>query len=575
MAKKNKSIFSATILALATFVMIFGYTNCGDVKINPTVNVANFSSMGNFCLSPDKKINWNKYLFIIDKSGSNRTSDPDDVRRADNIQRFLDKHAADEYTKWGFIQFGQDINSKSTSYIMDPVTGKEGFSDSQAMQTAIQTHRSTPNAGCTPYLVALVKARTMMETDMRDHKEEASIYHIFFMSDGMPDNPTNSNGCGDGVVNKTPDDPHASEVKNIAALSPGRVFFNTVYYNPVQTRAEAPDGLEYLAQIGKGVFKNLENQNTLDFDSLIGGVETIPHMIKGPRLFVKNLNAAFCSDGRIDVDSDADGLCDKDEAKYTKIYQAELKGKVFDPLNRNSLNKFYNDSFILKFQLENRKILPECSPERSTDEDHDLLNECEETLLNDVAANGPTEDWNRMLSQKYGKSASKTNPDSDGDTFLDMFEFNQFKLPSSAVNFTNTRDQYGHGLEGIDLMVENRHPMSPEIFGPNQYDAKTLFAGKKMYPDGRLYNCYNFSQMQLALYQTQSFLGSSDPISKSVKHGVSENLIMIYYISVPEDDPNGLGILNYSIQKLRYQPKGGLGGLRFDKFEEYVVPKEP
>ena len=46
----------------------------------------------------------------------------------------------------------------------------------------------------------------------------------------------------------------------------------------------------------------------------------------------------FCLDGKVDVDSDVDGMCDRDELQMNQEYTKELEaeGVSFDPSNRFS-----------------------------------------------------------------------------------------------------------------------------------------------------------------------------------------------------------------------------------------------
>ncbi len=63
-------------------------------------------------------------------------------------------------------------------------------------------------------------------------------------------------------------------------------------------------------------------------------MNVVPWSLK--EFLVYNINAGFCFDGKVDVDSDADGICDRDEMTMNNLYAEELKqeGKSFDPTNR-------------------------------------------------------------------------------------------------------------------------------------------------------------------------------------------------------------------------------------------------
>jgi uncharacterized protein YegL len=71
------------------------------------------------------------------------------------------------------------------------------FSDANAMQAAIdQTPRNSDDEGCTPYLAGLSLARLAIEKDLEAYPDEDSVYNVFFMSDGKP-NDTLSSGRND------------------------------------------------------------------------------------------------------------------------------------------------------------------------------------------------------------------------------------------------------------------------------------------------------------------------------------------------------------------------------------------
>ncbi len=543
-----------------------GYTNCSDVVLERRVPSVSASAIGEFCIGPDDETVFDKFLFVVDKSGSNRRADPNNVRRADNIERFLNQHRDNPYVKWGFIQFGQSQAVPVSSYIMDPNTGEPGFSNAFAMDEALGLLRSEADAGCTPYMPALALSKQVIREDIQNYPEESSVYHVFFLSDGRPDPPSGGGGCGSATVTNSPTDPFLFEVRSLINLKPNKAFFHTVFYH-IDGDPPASQGLRFMAEAGRGSFVDLEMEDQLDFNSFLGGEDRKSRILKGPRIVIKNLNAGFCLDGSIDVDSDADGLCDKDEIAISEQLSERLGGRRLSPTNRHSVDAKFSDKFVYEFGLLRDRPMPQCTFPNS-DEDFDLLNPCEETLLRDLDANGPTIRWTEELLARGG-TANPKNPDSSGNGFLDGLQFFQFGTPSSAVNFLNLRDRYAGGFSGEDLMVEHRHPRRPDVFNEHNYDARTVFVEKR--PTGE--NCYSFTQTQLALYPTLEFIDENrGERAYDLSHKAGENVILMYYISVPEDDPNGYGILHYSFQKLNYNRGEGIGQLRFDQFEKYEVP---
>ncbi len=554
---KRKTFINTILLLIVTIGL--GQA-CSKVNLNRIDSTQVFSSKGSFCVSVDDFTRYNKILFVIDKSGSNGNNDPNDIRRGDNIQRFLDQFRADQYYRWGLISFNGD---EANSYIIDPVSGSPAFGDSNQMQTAINTYRNDPDNGQTPYLTALGIAKQTIEADMITNPQEDSVYNIFFMSDGRPtDGPTD-------YVQNSPTDPYVRAVRDIISIAPNRIFLSTAFYTPgaADTVIEAL-GLRYLAEAGGGSFTNMENNDTIDFDEVRVGIRKKAMVIK--RMGIVNLNSGFCLDGTVGVDSDADGLCDKDEIWINENYQNALEGQQLDPRNRNSIHAAYSDKFVYKFQLlPTGDRLGNCTF-GVDDEDFDLVNPCEEMMLNDNNANGPTPQWTEQMRNASGGTADKTNPDSDGDGFLDGLEFYQFGIRASAVNYLNILERFSGGITGEDLMTEHRHPRFPERFDANSYDASLLYAGVNM--EGE--NCYNFNQSQLALYPTLEVPDTSTPIER-LRHGAGENVVLMYYIAVPEDDPNSKGYLFHSYQKVPYTEKSGILGLKYDQYEMYKIPNFP
>ncbi len=532
---------------------------CTKVNLNRLQQAETFSSKGDFCVTVEGFTRYNKILFIIDKSGSNNNNDPDDIRRGDNIQAFLDQYRNDAFYKWGFIAFnGQD----SKSYIVDPVSGVPIFGEAGEMQTAINTYRGEPDNNDTPYLTGLQLARLAIQEDITRNPQEDSIYNIFFMSDGRP---TDTNV---DYVQNDPNDPYIRAVRDLISVAANRIFLSTAFYTP-----GAPDtvqealGLRYMAEAGGGTFTNMENSNTLDFDEIRVGPRRKPMIIK--RMAIVNLNSGFCLDGSIDVDSDADGLCDKDELWINTQYADALQGRQLDPTNRNSINPDYSDKFVYKFELlPTGDILGNCTLDKD-DVDHDMLTPCEEVLLSDNNANGPTPQWTEEMRNLAGGTADQKNPDSDGDGFLDGLEFFQFGVRAAAVNYLNILERFSGGITGETLMIEHRHPRAPERFDQHSYDVSMLYTGVNSEGD----NCYSYDQNQLALYPTRGLSALNAGSKPGLAHEAGENVILMYYIAVPEDDPNSRGYYFYSYQKLQHARGGSaIQDLDYDAYTSYRVP---
>ncbi len=95
---------------------------------------------------------------------------------------------------------------------------------------------------------------------------------------------------------------------------------------------------------------------------------------------------------------------------------------------------------------------------------------------------------------------------------------------------------------------------------------------------GRVLDCYEFRQSVLPLYPTLE-VNAGDTL-EGLEHKAYENAIYVHYIQTPQSDPNGDGILRYSVQKLMNDDVtrrriGANEALRFDdtKFKSYLFRK--
>ena len=563
---KNKGIS----LLFFSFLCLLA-VGCGQDKLQ-TLEATAISkvSQDSMCMAPpESQTKWHKVMFIVDKSGSNERNDPDDVRRADNIDQFVVEHGDDEFTEFAYLAFG--INESEVESYISGDDGSPAFGDKQDLIDAVAQHRADPDEGCTPYLSALEHAKGILERDIQimEERGEEAVYNIFFLSDGFPTDEINNgaDGCGNGQlpVTNEPDDVYLNKVEDVVALSPGKVFLSTAYYTPPENDEGrvAANGLEYMARAGGGYFVDLQNNDKIDFNQITVGQKPESWILK--RMVVYNMSSAFCSDGTISGDSDSDGICDKDEITYNQIFSASLGSQQFDPQNRNSINPSYSDLFAFKFSiLPTGDGLEPCNLSLE-DPDFDTLNECEERALLDSQANGPTEEWTEDMRQNHGGSASPYNPDSDGDGFMDSIEYFQFGVQSGPVDYTNLTDSYS-GVTAEQLMIEHRHPQDVKEFGSENYDVDIKYKGL----NERGENCYTVDFNQVPLYAVSEV--SQDQVSghEYLSHGENENVVLVYYITVREKDPNGAGYLFYSYQKIK---KDSDTGPSINAFEKYRIPE--
>ncbi len=527
------------LLFLTCFLFLFNA--CSDVNLSaPEVELASTRSIGGFCISPpDETQRFTKFLFVMDKSGSNDTTDPGANKRAGNFEQFYNDNKDNDFFKWGMIDFHQ---GQSEAFIINPYFTQ----DEPTVRNAVNLLRAI-DVGSTPYRSALSLTLEAIQSDMIEFPEEDSIYQVFFISDG---GPTDTKSVSE----------LRNRVRDIINLQPGRVFLSTAYYGP--NNSTNINYLRQMADEGRGAFINFENSDELDFNDLIVQPEKEPWQLK--RMMTFNTNAGFCLDGSVDTDSDADGLCDKDEIATNEKYADFIANNNLQPLDpakhfsQTGELSGYKDYFIWR-HLVFGEILQPC--EDRTDEDFDLLTPCEEAYLQNDRPRG-TEFF----------SGDQRNPDTDLDGFLDGIEILTFKDKGSANDDQNITTSFdGEEEDAGTQMLEHRNPL---FFDPQQirYDMRVRPDGINL--EGQ--NCYTFQQNILPTYPTLEVL--AEDTLPGLEHGAGGNIVYLYYIQTPQSDKDGPGVLKYSFQELINDGRRDdfIFGLQVndDVFGTYVVPED-
>lgn len=520
--------------------------------------LASAKSIGEICtIEPSASETFTKIMYVIDKSGSNKSgnaptyvpTDPDGSYRISSARDFYQKHASNPYTKWGLITF-QDPGTRA---VIADGTGTAIFTqDSQLITDGIN---SIPNGdtGGTPYFAALGLVRSAILKDQLQSPSERSMYIVIFLSDGEPT---------DGATN---DQSLQTEIQTLTSL--GQVTLHTVYYGPQS--ATASGRMLRMAQWGGGNFLDTNVDGRIPLDGLIGFKTGEPWVIK--KFNVTNINAAPCDDGTMDTDSDGDGLCDKDEIKYNTeflndpVRAAKMNGRRFDPLNRNSFSPYVSDAFFYQHIVFDQTIPSDCTMNDLDDTDSDLVNNCEERLLVSNSPVGPTNRWTNTMQ----KDGDPKNFDSDGDGYLDFFEFIMTRNRSSAMDRNNVSQLFlGYRLDTIfDKHLNWRNPTSSK-----EYDG--IFRFSRVNERGQ--NCYSYTQTVLPLYSTKAVSTSQVSNNWNLSHGENENVIMISFIQTPEQDPNGTGELRYFFQKMNAKKSDSVLNLnlRVEEYQSYRVPMD-
>lgn len=539
--------FQIAFMVVLGLTTLFAFQNCEQAHLVLTNELASAKSNGEICaIAPSAYENYTKVLFVIDKSGSNATTDTNQYR-VNTINTFYQKHQANKYVQWGVVVF-RDSNSEA--YINNGSNQQPIFSgDLTVVSEAIARIGTAADGGGTPYRSALTMARAAVTYDIAVNPTQTANYVIVLLSDGQP------------TDYGTPIDENAIDGDVQTLKTAGRVSLSTVYYGPVDPASSGR--LSRMAQVGGGKFLDTNIDGRIPIDSLIGFATAEPWIIKS--FVVTNLNAATCDDGSVDVDSDADGLCDKDELRYNMELRDKLmapgsvfNGRSFDPYNRNSFSPYLNDSLFYKHAVFGEAIPINCND--GADPDHDLMNNCEEQYLQATTPVGPTQKWTEAM----GNDGDPFNFDSDGDGFLDGFEFSMTRNKSSANDRNNVAQMFlGLRLDAIFQQHLNwRNPMSSQA-----YDGQFRFS--RVNSNGQ--NCYTYRQTVLPLYRSTGVAASQVSGNVDLAHGPNENVVMVYFIQTPERDPNGPGELRYNFQRLSAPFNELYLNLNVDQYRSYRV----
>lgn len=534
------------LLTGINLLLVIASLSCSDVRLN-RVEPAEVSakSLGEFCISePTEVLRYMKFLFVIDKSGSNSSTDRGGMKRSTNIENFVKSNFNKKYYRYGMIGFEGDKGARA--YIHDGDPSVPTFTeDPEVVFRATVQIRSELDGGSTPYKAALGAVQSAIRHDLDQHPDEFSTYMVFFVSDGQP---TDSNN---------PIELEAL-VKQLGEINPN-IHLSTAYYG--NAGSNAIDLLRQMGEAwGRGKFVNFESDREWDFDELVVKPTHEPWQMKS--FLVYNLNASYCEDGRVDTDSDADGMCDRDEMKYDGTVVKGITYR-FDPRQRFSHGGAFGDYFRWR-EMRYGEVLPgpdQCQ-DRS-DEDHDLLTKCEEAFIR-----------NDRPSSGVSRNADSKNPDTDRDGILDGIE--------TFVYFTRS---LGYALDSFNLLRSNidgeeqaglqiAQHRNPLIRDSNETAYDTVLEKT----EDLTHDCYRFSQEILPLYPTLK-VAEGDTLP-GLEHDSGTNMILIYYIQTPQSDPQGDGVLKYSIQGLELDPlkikvlASGAGlKVRDDVFKQYVVPR--
>ncbi|MBK7890169.1 MAG: VWA domain-containing protein [Bdellovibrionales bacterium] len=215
----------ALSFSIAGLVILIGYQNCDNTRLAlvKQASIENIKTNGEICAgTPSTYENYTKVMFVVDKSGSNSTTDTNSYR-VNTISNFYQKHQGNAFVQWGLVVFN---GNTSEAYINNGSSQQPTFSsDVGTVNAAIAKIGTAADTGATPYKSATAMARSGINYDLTLNPGQASSYVVVFLSDGQP---TDYGAPADETA-------IMSDVDSLVKM--GRVTLSTVYYGPADAIA--------------------------------------------------------------------------------------------------------------------------------------------------------------------------------------------------------------------------------------------------------------------------------------------------------------------------------------------------
>lgn len=200
-----------------------------------------------------------KVVFSVDISGSNVDhrdkygiehpgNDIGKVRRGGAIESFFNSYGGRSNFSWAFLTF----NFENSFSLIGGETAPRFSNSASQMSSAIRNFYGLVDADGTPYEAALGRIYQTIQND--SGRSGDTKYVVVFISDGRPD---------PDVATST----LINQIREIQALAPGQVSFNTIYYGVAN--ADAQNRLATMASAGGGAYLNASDGRVFSIDDAI------------------------------------------------------------------------------------------------------------------------------------------------------------------------------------------------------------------------------------------------------------------------------------------------------------------
>ncbi len=504
------------ILMLAAFLLIAGGCNGPVLELSqPRSQVV---LEGSFMTESPDEINFPvKVLFAIDCSlsmgdsvdGAAVGSDPYFLR-IEAARNFINTYNSNENTSFEIMLWNNDVFERTRT-----IDGRGGFTkDPDELNRVLDAAR---NDTMTDYLGTLDAIHTDIQLDI-NHADEGSLvrtkYVVIFLSDGMSNVQGGSQPNSD-IWNGV------SEIYEMAeAYGVGGFNFHTFLLlgmfgtteSGQQARAYAENTLQGMADRGNGQFRLFETAESIDFVNIVDMRLTVEYKIKYMVAYNTNVRAGL---ELVHVDSDGDGLIDRDEAVHGT-----------DPFSSDTDGDGLTDYFEIAVSSPGHILDPRLqdSPCDSVgdgpwpDTDRDGLTDCEE----------------------YVKGTDRRMVDTDTDGIPDGIEF---VMGTNPLEIQDTNDSDFDGM--VDWMEVQKHTNvtsnDPIIRQRYSYDYNIQDRGLVPIDQGEdqptYVRQYYFRISNIDIMNTGGHTADSGDLWSQ-----GDNLIRFYIAQVPEDNPNSTPI---------------------------------
>lgn len=400
----------------------------------------------NFCTQKAELVKTRiKYIFVLDKSRSNRENypldadgepiypivadpslgtDPAGDRRYPPLIQFLNNSPLnDEYRYYSLINFSNDGRRV------------QGFTqDRAAFQTVVQSELDNlTDEGATNYIDALEEVRALIDGDITAAKAASdpisSTYLVIFVSDGFP--IMSIDRLRPDLIQVQSSDQILQDVRNIVLLQQAEPkyvdsinFFTGYYYVNGNEDPDARALLKDMAEkAGNGVAYEFGTGEVVDFSIFTVPPKLLKYNLS--EILVSNVSTAWATDGTLQADSDMDGLADDDEqvlGSDSWLADSDANG-VSDLVEYRVYGRPCASSSCSRSGARNYRS-GVCSGFSFSDNDNDGLNNCEEAVIqngggiNEFDSNGDMIPDGLALRSgielKSGTSPANGDPDFDG-----------------------------------------------------------------------------------------------------------------------------------------------------------------